>query len=214
MTMKSTANNKEKENTNDKPVRILALHGKGGSSSDLEQKLSPLSNQLRDKIQIDYLNAPHENGQWWLLPPGKRSFTADTYTGFDMSESLINKVASDYDVLLGHSQGAILLISLLSLNKINPKRIILNGVAWPNPFTKQLEELQIDGDEMKILFVTGRRDAINPPDTQQRVKESLMNVDGIDVSTIFHDNGHGIPMNDDGARDAIIDWITSNCFKV
>lgn len=214
MAMDNEGDNK----SHNKKFKILALHGKGSSSKEIEKALMPLydnnynnSNLLKNNIEIDYLDAPHENGQWWLLPPGKRSFTADTYIGFEESDKLVTSISSDYDMLFGHSQGAILLVALLSLGKIKPKTMVLNGVAWPNPYTNELENLKLHNDKMKILFITGRKDKINPPNTQERVKESLMEAGINNISTIYHNNGHSVPMiNDDGARDDVIDWIVTN----
>ncbi len=59
---------------------------------------------------------------------------------------------NNYDIVLGHSQGAILLSALLARNEVLryipdckqtsnmkvPMAYILNGAAWPNPYDEQL----------------------------------------------------------------------------
>ncbi len=66
--------------------------------------------------------------QWWTLPPGVRSFNAVEYTGYeDSAEKVYNELllggtgagagtgaVKGYDFIFGHSQGAILLSSMIT----------------------------------------------------------------------------------------------------
>eukprot|EP00551_Chaetoceros_affinis_P009684 CAMPEP_0203677100 /NCGR_PEP_ID=MMETSP0090-20130426/27038_1 /ASSEMBLY_ACC=CAM_ASM_001088 /TAXON_ID=426623 /ORGANISM="Chaetoceros affinis, Strain CCMP159" /LENGTH=319 /DNA_ID=CAMNT_0050543889 /DNA_START=171 /DNA_END=1130 /DNA_ORIENTATION=+ len=112
--------------------------------------------------------------QWWTLPPGVRSFNAKEYKGYQIAaDKVYNELllggerqttSSGYDFIFGHSQGAILLSSLIISrtwrekivmnnkgkakedgenqnddddddNDIQPIGYIFNGCAWPNPYT-------------------------------------------------------------------------------
>jgi hypothetical protein len=154
---------------------------------ELEAKLSGLLPNPKH-VQFDYLNAPFIIGQekgnkdaiignssscsssrtvkreWWTLPPGVRSFDATEYGGYQQSADLVQKalMGQDYDLILCHSQGSILMASLLcnplwtsrvfggntssstsssssSSNNKKPKGYILNGCAWPKPYGELLE---------------------------------------------------------------------------
>ncbi|KAL7563083.1 hypothetical protein ACA910_022576 [Epithemia clementina (nom. ined.)] len=208
-------------------------------------------------LQITSIDAPVRKGKgfaWWSMPPGVRSFTADHYEFFDQSCDLVvqeyksaaaaaaaaitpnekHQEPSHYDLILGFSQGAILATSLLALGKIQPHpRIgyILIGGAWPNPFTKELETLNLAKQSLgvnggntdftkercRVLIVVGDRDQINPPEQSLRVQQALQD-GGCDVTTIHFDGGHVVPScstnsgdddsNDDTVR-RVLDWIAA-----
>mmetsp|Transcript_19188 Transcript_19188/g.39124 ORF Transcript_19188/g.39124 Transcript_19188/m.39124 type:complete len:425 (+) Transcript_19188:408-1682(+) len=144
-----------------------------------------------DPKSAPFSNEDVERGfQWWTLPKGVRSFEATEYGGFEQSEQLVldkllssnsnnndnghyddcksiengndGSCSNNYDIVLGHSQGAILLSALLARNEVlrniptplpsnynkeedkkqkshkMPMAYILNGAAWPNPYNSEL----------------------------------------------------------------------------
>ena len=211
-----------------KSINILAIHGKGNSASSFERKLERLISVLNyDHFRADFkfIDAPfpmdgkNNRLQWWTLPPNTRSFEATTYTGFDeSSETILNELSSKkYDVILGHSQGAILLAALICsrqkeiLSKCD--KFILNGAAWPNPFTKELENFKIDNTfpSVKIAFVIGNNDNINPPEGARRILH-FFQAGGAEVDIIEHDGEHAVPVENDTALNQIIDWITRHSY--
>ena len=170
-------------------------------------------------------HVPKEDGfAWWALPPGERSFTANQYHGFEQSQSIVldalvlpspqpqpssssssSKKEKPYDIILGHSQGAILLTALLALNVITEHPTIgyiLNGVAWPNPYSLELESVQLVSmnnkkhTPIRILVLIGEQDQINPPAQADRVVAALQKA-GCDVTVVVHPNGHAIPIGYD-----------------
>jgi predicted esterase len=193
---------------------------------------------------------PRDGGlAWWTMPPLVRSFNATTYTGFDESTKLvldqlaamseppssssstttaIDEEGRDVDMVIGHSQGAILTTALLALEKIpnshSPRLgYILNGVAWPNPFTQQLESLRLvrsppptathaSSKNNRVLILIGRADSINPPQQAFRVQQALQAA-GFDVTVMEHDGGHAVPIpsktrhNTNETMRQIMDWI-------
>mmetsp|Transcript_20776 Transcript_20776/g.34008 ORF Transcript_20776/g.34008 Transcript_20776/m.34008 type:complete len:314 (-) Transcript_20776:40-981(-) len=204
--------------------RILCLHGKGGNGEEFLKRLLPLRTMLDDSladstvsIKWEALTAPYQISDtddayaWWTMSPGVRSFNADEYIGFDESASnimdaLLPSDAStsatkyNYDLILGHSQGAILLSALLATN-VELQRsnctYILNGAAWPNPFKKALTSLSEQTQhEIKkgthMLFVMGQTDNINPIESAKQVHDSYQKA-GLDVSIVYHEGGHSVP---------------------
>eukprot|EP00804_Cyclotella_cryptica_P003986 CCRYP_013882-RA/>CCRYP_013882-RA protein AED:0.39 eAED:0.39 QI:280/1/1/1/1/1/2/163/321 len=247
-------------NTDDRTVRILCLHGKGGSgekfvNTSLEPLRRLIDNRLQQRdahsrvsFQWDEITAPYklppgtsnvENDDdvgfaWWGLPQGVRSFNAVEYEGFHESESRVmdalysysNGNDCKYDIVLGHSQGAILTAALISThNKLwtlptSPKGFILNGAAWPNPFGDDMETMlkRVHQDPLKdsplppMLFIMGNSDNINPIESAKRVRDTFKNA-GFNVTTVEHGGGHSVPYkSDDDSMRAIgevADWIMS-----
>jgi predicted esterase len=216
-------------------IRVLALHGSGGTGDSIERTLHrwnelfkrdescSASNNIALQITTVDGHEPKEEGfAWWYLPSGERSSTAEFYNGFDISRAtVLDALASadprPFDVVTGHSQGAILLAALLALNAIpqHPRvGYILNGVAWPNPYTAELEALRLEivpggGTSIKplrVLVLVGERDTINTPDQAYRVIAALEKA-GFDVTTLSHAGGHSIPTRPDETWDAIEAWL-------
>lgn len=209
--------------------RVLVLHGKQSNGSSFRQVLKPLEENLNRKSACQwkwtYLTAPYkmkdgkEAYEWWTLKPGERSFTATEYGGYEASSKMVMEELPKHDFCLGHSQGAILLTSLLQ-DSHNAQSLslptlrggyILNGAAWPNPFTKQLENLnestsKANNFDQHGIIVVGTNDKINPPDGAFRVRDLLKNI-GIHMDTVKHDGGHSVPVKDEIALESIVSWL-------
>ena len=110
-------------------IRVLALHGSEGDAEEFPTRLDTLKTTLSDErnvnLEITAIQAPFEKGggySWWKMAPGVRSFTATEYEGFDDSAekviSAMNANAKPFDMILGHSQGAILTAALITLEKL------------------------------------------------------------------------------------------------
>jgi predicted esterase len=226
--------NRSSENTSvedtmdtSKQFQILALHGSGGTGSSMIDTLQEWNKNMildsgntdEDNVTTLHMNIttvtaqnPMDNGySWWKLGPGERSFNADSYQGFDASRELVLKTfenqSQPYDIIFGHSQGAILITALLALNVIpHHPRIgyILNGVAWPNPYSLELESVQLqrnqqqsessmNTEKIRVLMIVGDRDTINPPEQAYRVVAALEKA-GCNVTVVSHPNGHSVPV--------------------
>ena len=209
-------------------LRVLALHGSGGNAQSFHETIAhwnrALQEQKNTELEIVTIDAPVPNQvdggySWWHLPPGLRSFQATAYDGFDESSKrvidTINTSTKQFDLIIGHSQGAILLTSLLALHKLpyHPTRgYVMNGVAWPNPYTQQLEQLQFDtasDQSPRILLVVGDNDKINKPEQALRVQDALHSAGG-SVTSVHHSGGHSVPTKSGDSLDRIIDWITAS----
>jgi predicted esterase len=148
------------------------------------------------------------------------------YEGFDKSEALVmetifpTKTTCNFDIIVGHSQGAILTAALLSTQirlrdlEHGPLGYILNGVAWPNPLSNSLLSLAqepVATDLLpKIAFVMGKADTINPIESAVRVYDSYKAA-GFDVSIVHHEAGHSVPQGNDvdsiRALNEVVNWI-------
>ena len=242
--------------------RVLALHGSEGTAAEFTldhwktSMMMLLQQEERTiKWQVTSLQAPFPKGSgyaWWKLAPNERSFTADRYEGFETSAKLVQDAmsssssSSSFDVLVGHSQGAILLTALLALGRLDttatatdtdtdprPQRIILNGVAWPNPFGQQLLQAAasnrssvssssssssskappIEQQQQKhdILLIIGKKDRINPPEQARRVQHALEQAGHV-VQVLEHGGGHSLPQ-DAASMQAIEQWLFSSKIK-
>lgn len=200
-------------------IRVLALHGSESDGKTMEMVVGEFKENAFFahglELEITAIDAPKEKGKgyaWWLMPPSVRSFNAKEYEGFDDSaDKVIETVkAADppFDLVIGHSQGAILTTALLALERFpsHPRLgYILNGVAWPNPYTNELESLSLPG-ACRVLIVTGEADKINAPAQQERVQKTLDNA-GCDVSVIRHGGGHSVPTQNGDAVEKIMEWV-------
>ncbi|KAL3909806.1 MAG: hypothetical protein SGILL_007939 [Bacillariaceae sp.] len=147
------------------------------------------------------------------MPPGVRSFNAKEYGGFEESAQKVLAVweNGDFDLVLGHSQGAILVAALLVLKRqpYHPKRgYVMNGVSFPNPYSKYLETLTVDDKEKPgVLFIMGRNDKITPNASGEQLRDGLERA-GFQVASCYHEGGHGIPQEKDpGSLSSISEWI-------
>lgn len=214
-------------------IQVLALHGAEGNAQEFQRGLTELAETAffahGVTLDIRAVNAPHPRGDgyaWWTLPPGVRSKDAKEYQGIQESIERISQAvhpkdeggdnkakenaSSCPDLVVAHSQGAILTTALLATNQWPshpPPKLgyILNGGAWPNPYTEPLETVQLPSS-CRVLIVTGEADRINPPEGQVRVQQALADA-GASVTTIQHSGGHGVPTRNVDAVDQIVDWI-------
>jgi predicted esterase len=186
-------------------ISVLALHGSEGTADSVSRILELWEEDMELGLKVTALNAPHPKPPgycWWVLPPSVRSFNAAEYDGFDESSNLVLRSMSESrpDLVFGHSQGAILVAALLALRSVraHPRLgYILNGVAWPNPYTDRLDGGSTSDDRsldsVRVLLISGERDAINPPDQARRVAAALKSA-GADVTVVFHGSGHAVPV--------------------
>jgi predicted esterase len=205
--------------------RVLALHGSEGTAESFPSQLEALRMALLSdahtnkkntvQLEITAIEAPFSKGNgfaWWNMPPGVRSFTATEYEGFDMSATKVLDAwnAQTFDLVLGHSQGAILIAALIALGRVPyypAKGYVLNGASFPNPYTAQVGSLTTESsDPPRVLFLMGENDKITPNETGEQLRDGFQNA-GLAVSTIKHPGGHGFPGSPDETMKDIVDWI-------
>lgn len=161
---------------------------------------------------IDSLTSPFR-GEWWELPPGVRSGDADLYKGYEESESSVLAAIATHkpNALLGQSQGAILLFSMLIRGVLKDYQgsIILNGIQYPKPFDVLIDELVAKGDKMftggRVLLVVGSNDNISPPAGAMRCL-SVLKVLCDEVEVCEHEGGHSVPIHDENASRIMLQY--------
>ncbi|CAJ1936764.1 unnamed protein product [Cylindrotheca closterium] len=210
-------------------LRVLALHGSEGNAEEFSERLIPLQNVLgvehdgtKIQMEITSLQAPFAKGggyAWWTMPPGIRSYTAKEYEGFEESATRLldqwNLGGDDgkpFDLVLGHSQGAILLASMIALGRTpySPSMgYILNGCGYCRPFEEQVKTLKPSTKDAltRCLFVIGANDQVTPPTIQEELRDAFQAA-GLEVATLKHSKGHGLPKEKDTeAIQQMADWI-------
>ena len=195
------------------PIRVLFLHGKGNNGQTFLRTLQPLVQRLQGH-SVEWLtpDAPfpmedHTTFEWWGLPPGQRSFTTSEYIGVELT---LQRIESLYpvDVIFGFSQGAIL-TSILLMRGIQgkaflPKKAILAGAAWPNPFSEEMHSLDPDTVSqmsLRTLHVIGERDRTNPPEMALSIQRLFRG------ELLWHPGGHTVPVDQESYLDAYADLI-------
>ena len=213
---------KAKFNAEIKTIKVLALHGSEGNGEEFIKRLGTLQKDAAAKsmeLDITSIDGPFPKGNgfaWWNMPPGKRSYTAEEYEGFEASTSKVLSVweSNSFDIILGHSQGAILVAAIiaLGLSPYHPsKGYVLNGAAYPNPYMEQLKSLKIESDKRtpppRVLCIIGQNDQITGASIQIQLRNCLQDA-GLDVSTIEHPGGHSFPTKEDETMAAVTSWFS------
>ena len=184
-----------------RPLRVLVLHGKGGTAASMEQYFEPIAAALPE-CAFSFANAPYAAGRgaaWWTLPPGTRSFEAKAYGGVDVSLAALAEYEDEVDAVWGHSQGAILLGFAAAQGILDPKgplgflkekKLIINGASWPRPYETELEAVASQSGYLETLHVLGAADDVNPPEHAIRLAAVFRG------ETFVHDGGHYVPADD------------------
>lgn len=192
-------------------IRVLALHGSEGRGDSFIKTLDPWNKAWNWDLRA--IDAPVEKGKglaWWAMPPYVRSFNATQYEHYETSEGAVLKELRSFDphLVIGHSQGAILITAMLARNKINqhPKfGYILNGGAWPNPYSEEFRALQLSGSP-EVLVIAGDNDRVTPNEQSLFVADALSKAGAV-VTQVRHPGGHSVPITDDEAFDAVQAWL-------
>jgi predicted esterase len=203
-------------------LRVLLLHGSGGTADGFAATMQHWREAIMaapQNIDLEFTaiqaHVEKENGYaWWSMPPGVRSFTAESYDGFEISTEKVLQTMQQqdppFDLVVGHSQGAILTTALLALDKIpqHPRGgYILNGVAWPNPYTREFQALRMAGGAApRVLMIVGANDQMNPPEQAMRVRAALEQA-GCALTVVSHQGGHSVPTEKYETLETILQWI-------
>ena len=168
---------------------------------------SGLEKSLREGTLLKpfvYPDAPFKGGQWWLLQPGARSFNADRYEGYERAVEVLRAelARTKPEVVVGHSQGAILIASVLSacgheaFSNVGVKLIILNGVAYPSPYPFGRGVGGAGRGGLKILVIVGLNDTMNPPEQAAKTVQGLRE-SGFEVDVVQHGGTHALPTDNE-----------------
>lgn len=189
-------------------LRLLFLHGSGNSGSGFKNRLqkSLVSKLENDNHECIFLDGPHvkdakndPNGLcWWTMNDGERSYNAKELIGLEKS---INKIESieNVDILIGHSQGAMVSSIILARNPERYRGAILTGAAYPTPATTTLENAKGHfPSNFHSMHAIGDLDDINPPTLARKLIEIFETEDGKNenLKIYSHPGGHIFPIDD------------------
>eukprot|EP00931_Biecheleriopsis_adriatica_P048055 TRINITY_DN27754_c0_g1_i2.p2 TRINITY_DN27754_c0_g1~~TRINITY_DN27754_c0_g1_i2.p2 ORF type:complete len:215 (+),score=43.87 TRINITY_DN27754_c0_g1_i2:58-702(+) len=191
--------------------RVLCLQPKGGSGDKFLQRLERVRQAAGDGWEWHCIDAPHEldgpeDLQWWINPPGERSYTATAYTGDDVAISKVESAWAErgpFDVLLGFSQGAMLSAMVIARGalgdgNVKPRGAVLMGAATPKPHEELLRRFGDSAGEKPLsLHCLSREDTINPSEMGEWVASCF----GPGAQIHWHASGHVTP-GDKGESDA------------
>ena len=180
-------------------MRVLCLHGKGGSAASFLDDLQPLRSAL-PAIEFEAMDAPGGTRSWWTYPRGERSFSASSFSGDDESIAAVEAelVKGGYDGILGFSQGAMLAAVVAARSALGQgppdsklSLTVCCGAALPKPFEPLFAALRESGGAPAIrsLHCLSAVDTMNPPELGKALATSF----GTSASLLWHDNGHTVP---------------------
>ena len=182
---------------------VVFLHGYGADGKDLIDLANPFAMALPNATFI----SPDAPDPCAMSPQGRQWFPIEEIPNgaIKASESLLNliqKEAEDINltfkdvVLIGFSQGAMMSMQCLLLNKFRLGAVIGYSGALREENIKAASSLIIDGkhkfSDTPILLVHGEEDEVVPFQSLQKSK-SLLNSVGFNVETLSRPKlGHGI----------------------
>ena len=184
--------------------KAVALHGKGGGGAlfRADAGVKGIVDELGGDVEWQFPDGTTELKQgaraWWDTPDGTRSFENDVWVGAEDALDAAAAAAEGADVLLGFSQGAMLIGALLAEKRVpeSVRACVLVGAAWPRPFASGLSDLvkQRLGPKAAtykspaLLHVVSPNDTINPPASAHMLQATL----GGDI--LYHESGHSVPV--------------------
>ena len=182
---------------------VVFLHGYGADGKDLIDLANPFAMALPNATFI----SPDAPNPCAMSPQGRQWFPIEEIPNgaIKASDSLLNliqKEAEDLDltfkdvVLIGFSQGAMMSMQCLLLNKFQLGAIIGYSGALRDENIEAASSLIIDGkhkfSDTPILLVHGEEDEVVPFQSLQKSK-SLLDSVGFNVETLSRPKlGHGI----------------------
>ncbi|CAD6581278.1 MAG: hypothetical protein TREMPRED_002971 [Tremellales sp. Tagirdzhanova-0007] len=186
-------------------LRILCLHGYGGTASTLSTQLSSLLSLLAPYAELVFMDAPsipHGDYGWWHARSRVQYGGDVVYEGWDRTrQGLIDTFASEgpFDGILGFSQGAIVAGVLCGMNagpngktsaetpfKFNFAIMIGGFIARDTSLSQFFERRELY--TIPSLHVYGERDGVVSPDSSHALAEMFKH-----PTLITHGGGHIIP---------------------
>ena len=190
-------------------LRILALHGKGGSGAHFDGVLRPLAERLtEDGNACEFVcpDAPHEGRTWWThAPAGAPSFEAESFDGVPESIALLQQAAAGepFDAVVGHSQGGMLaavLVAQRALRFGRSRKIlrasapgVFSGAAVPKPYEDLFARILDERPSLpRTLHCIGSGDEIIPPEESKRLVDAF----APNALELPHSGGHVTPLDE------------------
>jgi phospholipase/carboxylesterase len=198
-----------------KPPVLVVLHGYGTDENDL----LPIAEKIGPQFLILSLQAPielHNGGHaWYDLLQTPSGIIPDDLTRHESEEELLQSLAgiimreggdTNRVVLLGFSQGAAVIYSLLAVCDlknygITPIASINMSGYLPRDILEALSEKRFDG--FPFFISHGEFDELIPPQALAEA-EKLLTQQGADVTARMYQCGHGVLPQ---TVEEIISWL-------
>lgn len=195
-------------------LRVLCLHGSGSSGTGFREALQGFVDHVQSRhngVQFVFPTAPHKKDAtghaWWLMEAGERSYNAKKLQGLQESVGLVEGLYP-CDVIVGHSQGAMLASILLarqasqwihaSTEASLIRGGILTGAAWPATCSELFESshsvYRSSGRGPLTLHAIGQQDTVNPPEMAAELAE-VFRFSSDSVTILQHSGGHIFPQD-------------------
>jgi len=182
-------------------MRILALHGYMQNATMMKKKMEKLFGSTVTSIvcpEGSYMPIPSNNEQygWWPLPSKNMFNKPHTYSNMnDFLEPFkeLAKIQSEFDIIIGFSQGAVAATILLDQGIIDAHLIVL--ISGSDIMDANF--IPIKSITTKALAVVGETDSLcSLSDTEALLRHYKKH------SIVTHKHGHIIPTSK-SIRDAI-----------
>ena len=169
-------------------LRILGFHGYHGSGAVLRRQLAPLAARLDDIVEFETPDAPSiaagDFGWWHGTFPGSRR----PFSGWPLTVAWLESLSfTEFDGVLGFSQGAALAGLLAGLRGDLGFAILVGGFVSPEPDHRSLYR-SLAGSRVPSLHLIGDADSIVEPRESMRLAEVFT-----DSVVAQHPGGHVIP---------------------
>lgn len=188
------------------PLKILCLHGGGGSVSGLQSALLPLQTALGSNIYFVYASAPHSSGVWYLDPPnGKNNPTTDPNWASQSFSVLDNIVSTQgpFDGILGYSQGSAMSYLYLSAYPNSFRFIVTFCGFLPTTHIGLNNRITTASFAIPSLFYYGTNDTIISNIQTTNAAAHFPN------PVIISDSGNHTPPTSGAAFTAVVNFIRS-----
>ncbi len=184
------------------PKRVLVLHGYGQTLEKIKKSADPLRKLLSsskepnsDRFELVYVQASNpvinlkgENGYAWFTPSPDEFFTCKNYNVTESINTIKNFIeGSEFDGLIGFSQGGVMASILLKEKIISPKWAIIIGTFYASdPKYQDYSSITIP-----TLHIWGERDSIVLP---QQSEENYNHYTSSNKMCYIHKGCHVIPV--------------------
>jgi len=201
------------------PIKILALHGGGGTSASFSSQAGMVSlmNNLPE-VEFVFANAPSnmvedgtgKDGNIWIedSPGGKGNPTTDLDWADDSIAYIDNLVSQEgpFFGILGYSQGAAFIPVYLANTSNTFNIAVMNNGYLPTTHQGLMNTINsVAPFEIKSLIFSGVND-FGFKDLAQGLADAFNNSLNIRSSVA----GHHLPFESDPAFDLILDFISTN----
>ncbi|MDB4841486.1 hypothetical protein OAH73_02755 [Planktomarina sp.] len=198
-------------NKDQSPIKILALHGGGGTSASLSSQAGIVS--LMDnlpEVEFVFANAP-SNNLWIQDPPGgKGDPTTDPNWADDSIAYLDNFVSQEgpFFGILGYSQGAAFIPVYLANTSNTFNVAVMNNGYLPTTHQGLMSTINsVAPFEITSLIFSGEND-YGFKDLAKGLADSFNNSLNVRSSVA----GHHLPFESDPAFQELLDFIKENSF--